>query len=92
MNDIKNVLMIVGVLAIITILVVIIMLIVDSIKEYIPYLHIKHIRKHRFDKPPVAKCYCKDCKYWIEEHGDCITFSGWKTADNWFCWKAEPRK
>ena len=29
--------------------------------------------KHRFDKKPIAKCYCVDCKY----HG--------RTNDNTFC-------
>lgn len=46
--------------------------------------------KHRFDKPPTAKCYCVDC----DRHDNtarCIKFDHY-TADNWFCWDAEPRK
>lgn len=46
--------------------------------------------KHRFDKPPTAKCYCIDCKYWGERGGYCSQLR-WCTADNWFCWIAEPK-
>lgn len=51
-------------------------------------------RKHRFDKPPVAKCYCKDCKYYSERTYVNICTRGhienWSIADNYFCWQAEP--
>lgn len=54
--------------------------------------------KHRFDKPPTAKCYCKDCIY----HGTTYKDGGnnkcdvskadiW-TPDEGFCFKAEPKK
>jgi hypothetical protein len=46
--------------------------------------------KHRFDKPPIAKCYCRDCKYYSKTNNDCWTHTGWKVADNWFCWSATP--
>lgn len=54
-------------------------------------------RKHRFDGPPLAKCYCKDCEEWHQkEHdeteGSCWAHGGWTTADCWFCWDANPRK
>jgi hypothetical protein len=48
--------------------------------------------KHRFDKPPTAKCYCVDCKLHSNESKKCYKFDGWHTADNWFCWDAEPRE
>lgn len=53
----------------------------------------KHIYeiKHRFDKPPTAKCYCIDCKRHSED-GECHKFNGWRTADTWFCWDAEPNE
>ena len=51
--------------------------------------------KHRFDKPPTAKCYCIDCKRHDNDTKRCYRFeykSGYQcTADNWFCWEAEPR-
>lgn len=46
--------------------------------------------RHRFDKKPIAKCYCKDCKYWTSQSGHCNYFQTHYTADNWFCWNAEP--
>lgn len=51
--------------------------------------------KHRFDKPPTAKCYCIDCKYHNNESNQCYRFGQTTkeyrcTADNWFCWEAEP--
>ena len=53
--------------------------------------------KHRFDKPPTAKCYCVDCKYHNNESNQCYRFGQTTkeyrcTADNWFCWEAEPIK
>ena len=50
--------------------------------------------KHRFDKPPTAKCYCIDCRFHDPETNRCsrIRSGEWHTADNWFCWEAEPRK
>ena len=48
-----------------------------------------HKIKHRFDKPPAAKCYCIDCKNHIEER---CSITGWIVPDNYFCGSAEPRK
>lgn len=45
--------------------------------------------KHRFNKPPTAKCYCIDCARHSED-GRCGKFEGWYTGDSWFCWDAEP--
>lgn len=36
---------------------------IDAIKRKIRKLKRLHDAKHRFDKPPVAKCYCIDCRY-----------------------------
>ena len=50
--------------------------------------------KHRFDKSPTAACYCKDCThYGGKTFGErCFVHEGWRVADNWFCWEAEPRE
>ena len=50
----------------------------------------KYRYKHRFDKPPTAKCYCIDCKYHDNETDRCSSF-GEFIADDRFCWKADPR-
>ena len=57
----------------------------------------KYRYKHRFDKPPTAKCYCIDCRHHDNETGRCYRFGETTkeyrcTADNWFCWEADPRK
>lgn len=67
-----------------------------AIKDLIDYLKRQYQYKHRFDKPPTAACYCKDCKrHGTEQHKNanrCYKFEGWYTADEWFCWDAEPRE
>ena len=60
--------------------------------ELIDYLKRRYEIKHRFDKPPTAKCYCKDCVRHSDASKRCYKFDGWYTADEWFCWDAEPRK
>ena len=45
--------------------------------------------QHRFDKPPLAKCYCEDCSY--RSKGVCNKF-GRYVADDFFCRHANPHK
>ena len=59
--------------------------------EFIDEAKFKYRYKHRFDKPPTAKCYCIDCGYHDNENGRCSIFDEF-IADNCFCWKADPRK
>ena len=50
--------------------------------------------KHRFDKSPLAKCYCRDCEYWAKPDNDtahCSIINRY-TGDNCFCYYATPRK
>ena len=64
----------------------------DIIKDFIQVQIHKYKIKHRFDKPPIAKCYCIDCKNCKEEKHSgrwCYRFDRC-VADNWFCWEAEP--
>ena len=58
--------------------------------EFIDKAKYKYRYKHRFDKPPTAKCYCIDRKYHANETGRCGGF-GEFIADDRFCWKADPR-
>lgn len=67
----------------------------EWIKEQISDWKWQYKRKHRFDKPPTATCYCKDCKYYVtkEYFGKCNRGhinEQWNIADSWFCWQAEP--
>ncbi len=87
---------IIGMVTIILIGMVVFWLLVEALKDFIHELKWKYTYKHRFDKPPTAKCYCNDCMY-HDENDRCSTLSvmdgpSYYTADNWFCWKADPRK
>lgn len=66
----------------------------EKISEMIRQLKYRHKQKHRFDKPPLAKCYCRDCENWHVIDGDggkCWTLNRW-TCDCWYCWDSTPRK
>ncbi len=88
----KEFLMIMGVIASFVLVLLVIMNVIYRLKTLIEKLTLKYKQKHRFDKPPTAKCYCVDCVYHNNETGLCCKFETWNTADNWFCWNAEPRK
>ena len=68
-----------------------------DLKKWANNLVYRNRIKHRFGKPPTAKCYCIDCKYHDNKNGRCSGLgefvSGYKyTEDNWFCYNADPRK
>lgn len=70
---------------------------VEEFFRWVKHLIYIYKYKHRFNKPPLAKCYCKDCEEWHPHspqatEGTCWCHASWHTADNWFCWDAEPRK
>ena len=88
----KEFLMIMGVIASFVLVLLVIMNVIYRLKTLIEKLTLKYKQKHRFDKPPTAKCYCVDCVYHNNETGLCCKFETWNTADNWFCWNAESRK
>ena len=83
---------------------IVVMLIMDGIewvKHKVEEIKRQHQVKHRFDKPPLAKCYCKDCVHYTpydslnEEPpytGRCTQHDGWYVADCYFCIDAEPKK
>ena len=59
-------------IALITIPVAIIWVEVNAwVKDKIVMLRWEYKRKHRFDKPPTAKCYCKDCIHYIGKYKSC---------------------
>lgn len=71
-------------------------LVVDFFSNEIDEARWVYKYKHRFDKPPLAACYCVDCKF----HGDAIDSTRCtnrkdvilQTADEWFCQAAEPKE
>lgn len=84
-----------GIISSIMVLVAIIMFIIMNayyfIVEKIEELKYDYKVKHRFDKPPLAKCYCKDCKSYNRENERCYRLNR-STADNWFCSWAERKR
>ena len=91
MNDeFKTAFALIGALTSIVVLCFLAAAVAYGIKEGIKLFYYSQKVKHRFDKPPTAKCYCVDCKM-HSENGRCGKFDGWSTADNWFCWDAIPR-
>lgn len=85
----------VGILATAMGLICILHLIYDFAKEHIEDKKYEHKYKHRFDKPPTANCYCVDCKNFNAESHRCYGFhedSNRLVADNYFCYRSEPRK
>ncbi len=64
-----------------------------GISELVNRIRMIYIRKHRFDKPPLAKCYCRDCEYWRPQTNQCTrNYLGILMAANWFCYDATPLK
>ena len=64
---------------------------ITSVKDLMDELSWRHTYKHRFDKPPTADCYCKDCTM-HHESGKC-DLPGMEryTPDNGFCYECEPK-
>lgn len=87
---IKDLLAFIGAAAAVVLFSFLVAAIYYEIKEHITRLKWEYKYKHRFDKPPTAACYCKDCKRHNNESGECYKFKGWRTADSWFCWDANP--
>lgn len=88
----ENFFIVVGFLVCVAILLGGIMLFVGWLFSLIKKYKRSQQIKHRFDKPPTAKCYCKDCSSYNLQDGRCYAFEIQYVADNWFCWKAEPKK
>lgn len=68
-----------------------------SLRDAIRSLRWLYKYKHRFDEPPTAACYCKDCKYHVEKGSNGAGPCEWPgvtrwTPDNGFCYEAEPKE
>ena len=63
----------------------------QSAKEKIQKSKRKREIKHRFEKPPMAKCYCLDCIHYDTDCYMCYQFNKY-IKDDGFCYRAEPRR
>ncbi len=90
METFKGVIFFLGLIFGLMMISLIILSIIELIKGTVKRKRDRRIQKNRFNKPPTANCYCRDCKHWIATDGECMIFDGWSTKDSWFCWQAEP--
>lgn len=60
------------------------------IRESIINLRWKYKYKHRFDKKPIAKCYCIDCEHHAVNSNYCKERDTY-FPDEWFCKDAKPK-
>nr|DAO16277.1 MAG TPA: hypothetical protein [Caudoviricetes sp.] len=58
--------------------------------EGVENLKYRYKKKHRYDKPPTAKCYCKDCIF--HKNGVCSELIKAHTPDEFFCCAAERKE
>lgn len=81
-----------GVVSLIIFVGILIVILIALIREKYAKLKWEHTYKHRFDRKPTAKCYCKDCKNWNSETGECYDHcNSRRMADDWFCCFATPK-
>lgn len=66
-----------------------VLLIYSFLRDFIADKRYKYKIAHRFDKKPIAECYCKDCLEWTNNF--CNRYESYM-ADCGFCWRAEPKK
>lgn len=101
-DNLKGIFFIIGVFVLIALVLVIAIMSVikirDSIIEYRDTKRYEYKIAHRFDNPPLAKCYCIDCQYCYGEPtitGSgvyCSLFGGGIVIqDNSFCYRAQPK-
>lgn len=65
----------------------------ESFKDYRERKRYAYKRAHRFDGPPLAKCYCKDCEYGVGDTAmKCSRGIINHSYDAWFCADGIPRK
>jgi hypothetical protein len=92
-EQLVRMLAVIGIIVLAIIIAVCFITVMSGIQELISRAKYRYKTKHRFDKPPLAKCYCKDCDHHsLSTSNECFAHKGWYTADNWFCWQATPRK
>lgn len=88
----KDILAVFGFVCLVGLVGGLLLIFIERIKGVAINLKRRYVQKHRFDKPPTATCYCVDCRFHSTESLICYRLQKLRTADNWFCCHAEPRK
>lgn len=92
METLKNIFMLVGICVTGFCALLLLTAIGDAIIDAINHAKWEYKFKHRFDKPPLAKCYCKDCKYRMKKLDECTVHGSFCAIENYFCADAEPKE
>ena len=82
-----------AVVAVVIIVMVVTMIwgLVCAVREFIRERIWIYRYNHRFDKPPTAKCYCKDCSFYGDfAHTRLCRVHNRSFADDYFCKDADP--
>ena len=82
---------VVGAGGVVVLVICVVALWIDNLKSFIDAKKYERKRKHRFDKPPTAPCYCIDCVY-REYNGLCSKGTINHSCDAWFCADGKPCK
>ena len=93
---IKNGLALFGGCVVIIFAYLVILMFWEWIRDQIDMAVYRRKRKHRFDKKPIAECYCKDCVQYTSYDEQCHKFHQFVRDNNFCCWgnphKRDPEK
>lgn len=89
MEIMVEVLAVVGFCTLFFIVVIVVNVVLDGIDSLIRRKKREYQYKHRFDEPPMAKCYCIDCITY--RNGFCHLHE-FNISDDWFCRNATPQE
>ena len=93
MDVIRSVFAGIGVVSVAVIFAILIVGFKEWFKEKIADRKWKYKYEHRFDKPPLAQCYCHDCYNYDPKTSKCLYLpAGIHVRDTMFCGEAIPRK
>lgn len=90
MQTLIKLLAVIGAATVIALVGCVLAFLVHEIRDLIDRLEYRHKIRHRFDKPPTAKCYCKDCRLHRKDGKCTLPGIGRYTPPNGFCYEAEP--
>lgn len=98
LRGIANILIVIGALSVFFAGVLLCYFIYDEVSAWYEGVKWAYKYKHRFDKEPIAPCYCKDCMNYSPydwnngREGTCSLYRGLQRtlSDNMFCCLAEP--
>ena len=93
MDVIRSIFTYIGIVSVAGIFAILVVGFKEWFKEKIADRKWKYKYEHRFDKPPLAQCYCHDCYNYDPKTSKCLYLpAGLHVRDTMFCGEAIPRK